>query len=703
MKLHRSILLLIVPFLLLGCSSPHPVSTKKVTKEFVEFDHHRIDDYYWLNNPADPAVLEHLRAENAYADAMLARTQSLRDTLYGELVGRIDQHYASVPVKENGYWYYIRYEEGKQYPLYCRKPGTLDAPEEVYLDVPRLAEGHQIFLVRGYAFSPDNTLLAYGIDTAGDRRSILQIKDVRTSTLLPDLIPNTSGSYVWGKDGGTLLYVLNDPTVRAYRVMHHTLGMDPAQDRKVYQESDSTFDVSLSATKDHEIVFIASSSTLSSEWWYCSGDRLSDPPRVIQPRRKDLLYSIVDHEGPMIFIHTNHNALNFKLVRAPLWKPGLDQWQDVIPHRADALLEREEVFTKYIVAQHRINGLNQIQVTDRQTGMARRVDFSEEAYVATLTTATDSYDLDSIRYVYSSLTTPQTTYRYDLASGATTLLKQDSIGGQYDPSRYETRRLWAPSDDSVRVPITIVYRKDLFGQDASRPMFLYAYGSYGISTNPSFNASVISLLDRGFVFGIAHIRGGQEMGRQWYEDGKLLKKKNTFADFVACAQYLVDQKFTSPEKLFANGGSAGGMLMGAVTNMRPDLFRGVLAEVPWMDVITDMENPDLPLTTLEYDEWGNPGIREEYEYMLSWSPYDNVVHASYPAIFATGGLNDTQVPYFSPAKWVAKIREHNTGPNPVLFRVNMGAGHSGESGRFARQRLTAEKYAFMIDLVNTRR
>jgi oligopeptidase B len=432
-------------------------------------------------------------------------------------------------------------------------------------------------------------------------------------------------------------------------------------------------------------------------------DRIDAPPVVIQPRQKDVLYSVLDHEGDQFFIRTNDHAKNFKLVRTPIRSPGMKSWKDVLPHRSDALLEQAEVFTDYIVAEQKIGGLSQILVINRRTGKSGYVEFKEQAYVANMYPATDAYDLDSIRYSYTSLTTPRSDYRYNLATGEKVLLKQEKVGGGYDATQYETRRIWATAHDSVRVPISIVYKKSLFKNDGSNPMLLYAYGSYGASSDPYFNSSVISLLDRGFVYGIAHIRGGQEMGREWYEGGKLMKKKNTFTDFIRCAETLVKEKYTSPGRLFANGGSAGGMLMAAITNMRPDLFRGILAEVPWTDVITDSENPDLPLTTLEYDEWGNPAIKEQYEYLLTWSPYDNVKDARYPAILATGGVHDTQVPYFSPAKWVAKIREHNKGHNPVLFKVNMGAGHSGESGRFERQKLTALKYAFMLDLVGIRK
>ncbi|MCC6395924.1 MAG: S9 family peptidase [Bacteroidetes bacterium] len=693
------VLFAFVSALIPGCGKPDPVVTPKIPKEFVEFGQKRVDDYYWLNNPADSAVIRHLRMENAYTDAMLEHTAGLQTKLYDELVGRIDQEHQTLPIKRNGYWYYTRYEQGKQYPLYCRKKGELSSAEEVFLDVPRMAEGHQIFLVRGYRVSPDNQWVAYGIDTSGDRRPALRVKNLSTSEHVPDLIANTSGSYAWGADSKSLLYVLNDHTVRPYRVMLHEVGTDPAADRELFRETDSTFNVGLSVTRDNALIIITSGSTLSSECRTLPAERPAAVPAVVQPRRPDLLYQIVEHEGDLLYIHTNNDARNFKLVRTSLRAPGLAHWQDVIPHRPDALLENVEVLAGYLVAQQRIRGLTQIQIADRLTGESTYAAFDEPAYEAELGTATDAHDLDSIRIEYTSLTTPRSFYRYDLRTHERSLLKRDKVGGGFDGALYRTERLWISSEDSVQVPVSLVYKSSLFARDGTNPMLLYAYGSYGSSTAPSFNSSVISLLDRGFVFGIAHVRGGQEMGREWYENGKVLKKKNTFIDFVACAQSLVDRKYTSANRLFANGGSAGGMLMGAIVNMRPDLFRGILADVPWMDVITDMQNPDLPLTTLEYDEWGNPGIEEHYRYMLTWSPYDNVRDARYPAIFATAGLNDTQVPYFSPAKWVAKVREHNTGENPVLLKVNMGAGHSGESGRFERQRLTAMKYAFMLDVL----
>jgi oligopeptidase B len=687
-----------VSLLLTGCAQPEPVKTKKVPKEFVEYGKKRIDDYYWLNNRADSAVIEHLRAENTYTEATLKHTEGLQKTIYDELVARIDQRYESLPTKVNGYWYNIRFEEGKQYPLYCRRKGDPAAAEEVYLNVPQMASGHQIFMVRGFSVSPGNSLIAYGIDTTGDRRCSLYMKNLATSVISPEIISNTSGSYEWANDNRTLFYVVNDYTVRAYKVMKHTLGSDPNTDRELYRELDSTFSVGLSSTRDHNYIFIACGSTLTSEWRYLAADHPDAAPILIQPRAHDVLYSLEDHEGDLFYIHTNKEAKNFKLVSAPFRNPRMANWKDVIPHRSDALLQRATVFTNYIVAQQMIGGLTQILVIDRKKRESHYLDFAERTYVADMYAATDAYDLDSIRYTYASLTSPRSDYMYNLRSREKVLLKQERVGGGFDASLYETRRIMATAGDGLKVPISIVYKKASFKHDGSNPMLLYAYGSYGASTEPYFNSSVISLLDRGFLYGIAHIRGGQEMGRQWYEDGKLLKKKNTFSDFIACAQYLVDEKYTSKERLFANGGSAGGMLMGAITNLRPDLFRGIIAEVPWMDVVTDQENPNLPLTTLEYDEWGHPDIKEQYDYMISWSPYDNVKDAVYPAILATGGLNDTQVPYFSPAKWVAKVRDHNRGKNPVLFKVNMGAGHSGESGRLERQKLTALKYAFMIEL-----
>jgi oligopeptidase B len=466
------------------------------------------------------------------------------------------------------------------------------------------------------------------------------------------------------------------------------------------QEKDNTFSVTISKTHSKQFILIASNSTTTTEIRYLDADNADNlTPKIIQPRQQDLLYAVNHYEGDTFFIHNNYQAKNFKLSTATLKKSDLKNWHDLIKHSDSSLLEHFEVLKNYILLQDKTNGLNKIRVLNRTTGLLQDVDFGEEVYDTNLYLGDeDNFSSDSLRYNYQSLTTPSSVFHYDILSKTKTILKQDKVLG-YNISKYETKRLWVTSRDSVLIPLSIVYRKDLFKHDGSNPLYLYAYGSYGFSTSPNFNQTMISLLDRGFVYAIAHIRGGQELGRKWYENGKLLKKKNTFNDFVDAAEYLVHDKYTASDKLFANGGSAGGMLMGAVINQKPELWRGVIAEVPWMDVITDMYNDKLPLTTLEYDEWGNPNKRAYYDYMLSWSPYDNVKPARYPAILATGGLNDTQVPYYSPAKWVARVRDNNFSKNPILFKCNMDAGHGGQSGRFDRFKLTALKYAFVLDLL----
>ncbi|MCU0381247.1 MAG: S9 family peptidase [Chitinophagaceae bacterium] len=686
-----------------SCSGPRKDSSlaaptaRKDNKVFNEQGIQRTDPYFWLNNREDSNVINHLEAENAYMEAYMAHTVETQKKIYDELVARIEQKYESLPVKNNGYWYYARFEENKQYPLYCRKEGSNGAPEKIMLDINELAKGHQIYLVRGRAVSRDNQWLAFAEDTSGDRRCTLRLLNLGTNAYGKESIRNTSGDYAWSNDHKTIYYVLNDHTVRPYRVMKHVLGTDPSTDQELYTEKDSTYDVSLSTDRNNKYIFITSGSTTTTESRFLDANNPASTPRLIQARIRDLLYYPSYAEGNQFLVYHNKDAKNFKVSVVDIASPGIAGWKDLVPHEDSALLERFEMLRDYIVLQHRHKGLPRITIINRKDNSRHSVDFGEEAFVADMSLATDDYATDSIRYSYSSLTTPATDYMYGLSDHKKTMLKQQKVGGGYDAGLYETRRLWARAADGVMVPVSIVYRKSELKKDGTNPLLLYAYGSYGASTDPYFNSSVISLLDRGFVFGIAHVRGGQEMGRYWYEDGKLLKKKNTFTDFIDCAQYLVNEKYTSPDRLFANGGSAGGMLMGAITNMRPDLFRGILAEVPWMDVITDMFNTDLPLTTLEFDEWGDPRKQEYFDYMMSWSPYDNVKPTKFPAIFATGGLNDTQVPYFSPAKWVLKVRENNQGPNPVLFKCNMGAGHGGESGRFERQKLTATKYAFMLD------
>jgi oligopeptidase B len=699
---HFFLPLLIVLFI--SCKTKGPGAgleaplAKKVPKIFTEHGNTRTDDYFWLNNASDSNVINHLNLENAYVEGMMKHTEKIQKTIFDELIARIDQKYESLPIKQNGYWYYIRYEEGNQYPLHCRRKENMNAPEEMMLNINELAKGKQIYLIRGKEISRDNNWIAYLADTSGDRRSTIYFKNLNTGQYSNETISNTS-SLGWANDNKTFYYTINDYTVRSYKVMKHIMGTDPLTDKELYTEKDSTYEVDLHSSKDNRYIFIVSSSTTTTEVRYLDANNTAAAIVLIQPRIHDVLYYPSYYEGNNFHIITNKDAKNFKLVTTAIATPEMTNWKDLLPHRDSSLLENVEVLRNFIVAQYTTKGLSEINVYNRKDSINYKVDFGEETYVANIGMATDAFDSDSIRYNYQSLTTPATDYAYDLNTKQKKLLKQQKVGGGYDASKYETKRLWAKVTDGTMVPISIVYKKNTFQKDGSSPLLLYAYGSYGASVDTYFNSSVISLLDRDYIYAIAHVRGGQEMGRYWYEDGKLLKKKNTFTDFVDCAQFLVNDKYTSPDKLFANGGSAGGMLMGAINNMRPDLFRGILAEVPWMDVITDMYNTDLPLVTLEFDEWGDPRKEEYYDYMLSWSPYDNVKKANYPAIFATGGLNDTQVPYFSPAKWVQKLRENNTGKNPVLFKCNMGAGHGGESGRFERQKLTAMKYAFMLDLI----
>lgn len=674
-----------------------PPAVKKVPKVFTEHGRQRTDDYYWLSNPSDPNVINHLKAENAYVEATLKHTEELQKKLYTEMVARIPGKDQSLPTKQNGYWYYTRFEEGDQYPFYVRKKETTTAKEEMMLNIPQLAKPYKIYLVRGWSVSINNEQLAYGIDTAGDRRSTLYFKNLLTNKLVPETISNTSGNYAWVNDSKTIYYVLNDHTVRAYKVMRHTAGTDSKNDVEIYTEKDSTFSVYLTKSKNNKYIFIHSGSTDSNEDRYIDASDPAAAAVLIQPRQHKLEYFTEYYEGDVFHIRTNKEAKNFKYVVAPIADPSVARWQDVIPHNEKAYLQGAEVVRDYYIVQTKEDGLTQIKIFDRRSKVWSKVTFGQEAYVATMSMATDDYITDSIRYYFTSLATPGSEYVYNLKSGKKKILKQQKVGGGFDAALYETKRLWATATDGTKVPVSLVYRRDKFRQDGNNPLYLYAYGSYGANSDPWFNYPIISLLDRGISFAIAHIRGGQEMGRDWFESGRLLNKKNTFTDFIEAAQFLVNEKYTASDKLFANGVSAGGMLMGAVTNMRPDLFKGIIAEVPWMDVITDMYNSDLPLTTLEYDQWGDPNKKEYYDYMLTWSPLDNIKRAKYPAILATGGLNDTQVPYFSPAKWVAKVRENNTGTSPVLFKVNMGAGHGGESGRYERQKLSALKYAFVLD------
>ncbi|MCX6577849.1 MAG: S9 family peptidase [Candidatus Aminicenantes bacterium] len=675
---------------------PKPPVAEKIKKELTANGQTRIDEYFWLRERENPKVLDYLKAENDYEKAVMKHTEPFQDALYKEIIGRIKQTDLSVPYKDNGYFYYTRFEEAKDYPLYCRKKGKLDAAEEVLLNGPLMAEGKSFFSIGGLSVSPDNKLCAYGVDTVSRRKYTLYFKILATGQVLPDEIATTTGSAAWASDNKTVFYtVKDDTTLRSYKIMQHVLGTPASADAEIYMEKDETYDVGVYLSRSKKYLIIDSGSTLSDESRFLEANNPNGKFKVIQPRQKDLKYS-VEHFKDKFFIMTNDQAKNFRLMATPVTKTTKDNWTEVIPHRADVLLEDFAIFNNFLVLHERKMGLPQLRILTWADKSEHYLDFGEATYAAGLSTNPE-FDTDVVRYRYASLTTPNSTFDYNMKSKQKTLLKQEEVLGGFDPKNYHAERLYAVAKDGVQVPISLVYRVG-FEKNGQGPCLLYGYGSYGASSDPGFSSARLSLLDRGFVYAIAHIRGGQEMGRWWYEDGKLLKKKNTFTDFIACSEYLIAQKFTRPEKLFAMGGSAGGLLMGAVVNIRPDLFKGVVASVPWVDVVTTMLDSSVPLTTSEYDEWGNPNTKEYYDYMLSYSPYDNVEKKAYPAMLVTTGLQDSQVQYWEPAKWVAKLRAMKTDKNILLLVANMEAGHGGASGRFRRLKETALQFSFMLDL-----
>lgn len=673
-----------------------PPTAEKIKKEMSIHGDTRIDDYYWLNERENPKVIAYLTAENTYLDTMLSPVRDLREKLYEEMKGRIKEKDESVPYFENGYLYYTRFEEGKEYPIYCRKKGSDASPEEIILNVNDLAKGYAYFSAVGLKVSPDNKLLAYGVDTVSRRKYTIYIKNLETGELLGDAIPETTGGSTWANDNKTLFYTRKNPTtLRSERIEKHLLGTDAQTDKTVFFEKDETYNTYVYKTKSKKYIVIGSGSTLSSEYRVLDADKPEGAFRVFHPREKDMLYDI-DHRDDKFFIVTNLDAKNFRLMECPLDKTTKENWKEVVPHRADVLLQGIDVFKDYLVLSERKNGLTQIRVMNTSTQQEHYLDFGEPAYTA-YSSVNPEMDTKVLRYSYTSLTTPSSTYDYNMETKAKELKKQQEVIGGYDPKSYVTERLFAKATDGTQVPISLVYKKG-FEKNGKKPLLLYGYGSYGNSMEATFNPNRISLLDRGFCYAIAHIRGGQEMGRQWYEDGKMFKKKNTFTDFIDCAEYLVQQQYTSKEHLYAMGGSAGGLLMGAVVNMRPDLWHGVVAAVPFVDVVTTMLDETIPLTTGEFDEWGNPKNKDSYEYMKSYSPYDNVEKKAYPNMLVTTGLHDSQVQYFEPAKWVAKLREMKTDKNLLLMETNMEAGHGGASGRFKALKDVALQYGFMLYL-----
>jgi len=680
---------------------PEPPVAEKIPKELTIHGDIRVDNYYWLKERENPKVIEYLTAENEYRDAVMKHTESFQKKLYDEIVGRIKKTDMSVPYKDSGYYYYSRYEEGGEYPVYCRKKETMEAEEEILLNVNEMAKGHAYYSVAGFSVSTDNNLIAFGVDTVSRRKYTIHFKNLKTGEILPDQIPVTSGRAAWTNDNKTVFYAAKDETtLRSYKIMKHVLGTDPSSDKEVFEEKDVTFDTYVYKSRSKKYVFIGSGSTLSDEYRFLDADNPDGKFKIIQPREKDLLYG-VDHYKDKFYIRTNYKAENFRLMATPVSKTTKENWKEVIPHRDDVLLQGFEVFKDFLVVNERISGLPNLRIMRGDKKDEHYLDFGEETYSAYIS-YNPEFDTDVLRYGYSSMTTPNSVFDYNMNTKEKTLLKQQEVLGDFDSNNYHAERLYATAGDGTKIPISLVYRKGL-EKNGDNPLLLYGYGSYGASMNANFGSSRLSLLDRGFVYAIAHIRGGQEMGRYWYEEGKLLKKKNTFTDFIDCAEHLIAEKFTNPDKLFAQGGSAGGLLMGAVVNMRPDLFKGVIAAVPWVDVITTMLDPSVPLTTGEYDEWGDPNKKEYYDYMLSYSPYDNVEAKDYPSMLVTTGLHDSQVQYFEPAKWVAKLRALKTDNNILILDTDMESGHGGASGRFRRYKRTALQYAFILDQVGIKK
>ncbi len=674
-----------------------PPLAKKDPKQLTMHGVTRTDNYYWLNQREDPEVIAYLNAENEYLKKKMAHTEALQEKLYQEMRGRVKEDDASVPFREDGYYYYTRYEKGGEYPLYCRKKGSLSAPEEVMINGNEMGKGKGYFSISAWEVSPDGNLLAFAIDTIGRRIYEIQFKDLKTGKMLPDVIPATTENLTWAADNQTVFYTKQDlQTLRWEKVYRHTLGTDPAKDVLVFNEKDDTFYASVDKSKSKKYIIINSgnNSSMTSESHYLEAANPAGKFKVFLPRQKGHEYDI-DHAAGKFYIHTNDGASNFKLMAVEEANPAKANWKEVVPHRPDVLLEDFDLFKEYLVLQERGNALTRIQVKPWSGGESHFLDFGEPAYTASVGNNPE-YDTKTLRYNYTSMTTPQSVYDYDMATRTRQLMKQTEVLGGFDSKNYQTKRLFATAVDGTKVPVSLVYRKGI-KKDGSNPLLVYGYGSYGISIDPSFNSSALSLLDRGFVYAIAHIRGGQEMGRAWYEDGKLYKKKNTFTDFITCTEYLQKEGYSQPAKTFAMGGSAGGLLMGAVMNMRPDLYKGIIAAVPFVDVVTTMLDASIPLTTNEYDEWGNPEEKGFFDYMLAYSPYDHVEGKNYPNLLVTTGLHDSQVQYWEPAKWVAKLRETKKDNNMLLLYTNMEAGHGGASGRFRRYKETALQFAFLLD------
>jgi oligopeptidase B len=669
---------------------------------FSEHGGTRTDNYFWLKERENPEVIAYLNDENAYAEGVLEHTKADEEALFQELKARVKENDESVPYKDGGYFYYNKYQQGKDYAINYRKEGNLEAKEELLMDENERAQGHTYYDLGSLEISSDNQMLAYTEDTVSRRLYLMRFRDLKTGKEYDEVLENTTGEAVWANDNKTVFYVNKDTeTLMEQKVYRHILGTPQSQDVLVYEEKDEEFSLGIGKTKSKKYIEIVANSTLSTEVLLLDADKPDGKFVPFLKREEDHEYSIA-HDGSTFFIVTNWKAKNFRLMQTTsAVNSSKNDWKEVIAHRNDVLLEGLDIFKDFMVVEERKEGLLNIRVMNRNNKDEHYLNFGEPTYTA-YTSYNPEYDTDVIRYRYSSLTTPMSTYDYDMNTKAKVLMKQQEVIGSFDKSNYVSERVYATAADGVKVPISLVYKKG-FTKDGSHPLYQYAYGSYGASIDAYFSSGRLSLLDRGFVFAICHIRGGQEMGRQWYEDGKLLKKKNTFTDFIACSEFLINEKYTSSDKLVASGGSAGGLLMGAVCNMRPDLYKVIVADVPFVDVITTMMDSSIPLTTYEYDEWGNPNQKKYYDYMLSYSPYDQVKKQAYPNMLVTSGLHDSQVQYWEPAKWVAKLRTMKTDNNVLLFKTNMEAGHGGASGRFSALKEVAFEYNFLFEILGVKR
>ena len=671
-----------------------PPIAKVVPKEIVFHGDTRIDPYFWLRDRKDPDTIAYLEAENQYTSAQMKDTESLQEKLYAEMLGRIKQTDVSVPLKRDDYLYYTRTEEGKQYAIQCRKHGTLEAPEQILLDGNVLAEGRKYFRVGNFSVSPNHRLLAYSVDFDGDEAYTIRVKDLVTGELLADQIANTYYSLEWANDNATFFYTLLDSALRPHKIFRHTLGV--AEDPLVYHEPDERFTVALAKTRSRAYIFIDIASPVTSEVRYLSTDQPDAEFRVLLPRVHEIEYDVA-HHGESFFIRINDSAKTFRVVEAPIRDPSKANWSEIIPGREGITVESVTAFEDYLVTEQRDHGLVQIHIRSFRTGGEHAIDFPEPAYSARVGPNAE-YDSRLLRFNYTSLVTPASVFDYDMETRERRLMKQQDVLGGYDPALYQSERIYATAPDGVQVPVSLVYKKG-FPRDGSAPMLLYGYGSYGISIDAAFASDRLSLLDRGFAYAIAHIRGGGDMGKPWHEDGRMLTKKNTFTDFIACAERLAAEKYTSADRLAIMGGSAGGLLMGAVINMRPKLFGAVVAMVPFVDSLNTALDASLPLTVGEYEEFGNPNIKEFYDYMKSYAPYENVAAQAYPAILITAGLNDPRVSYWEAAKWAAKLRARKTDDHPLLLKTNLGSGHFGPSGRYEHLRETALHYAFILHVL----